>query len=67
MGPHTKGVPLELFQENRSRLGKQIQEKNKDSLVLLQGGNEISFYDTDTSYLFRQVIYIFLKYQSNHF
>lgn len=62
MGPHTKGVPLELFLENRSRLVKQIQEKNKDSLVLLQGGNEISFYDTDTSYLFRQVIYIFMKY-----
>lgn len=55
MGPQTKGVPLSLFHDNRARLVKKLQEKNKDSVVLLQGGSEISFYDTDTSYVFRQV------------
>lgn len=55
MGPNTMSVPMELFQENRSRLVSPVQEKNKDSVILLQGGSEISFYDSDTTYLFQQV------------
>lgn len=56
MGPHTAEVPLTLFYENRNRLLEKLQKSNENSLVLLQGGREVSFYDTDTSYNnFRQV------------
>lgn len=56
MGPQTEEVPLILFFENRNRLVRKLQEINKNSFVLLQGGTEVSFYDTDTTYnIFRQV------------
>lgn len=50
MGPHTLSVPLELFALNRSRLVASLKDKAENSVVLLQGGNELPFYDTDTTY-----------------
>lgn len=57
MGPGTHEVPMELFELNRQRLvEKLIQKENLgNAVVLLQGGSEIPFYDTDTAYIFRQV------------
>ncbi|XP_018325544.1 xaa-Pro dipeptidase isoform X3 [Agrilus planipennis] len=59
MGPGTYCVPPELFALNRSRLAERLNSKEipKKSVVLLQGGNEIPFNDTDTNYLFRQESY----------
>ncbi|XP_050293691.1 xaa-Pro dipeptidase isoform X2 [Anthonomus grandis grandis] len=58
MGPHTLQVPTELFALNRRRLVEALKKDNSDSLVLLQGGDEVSFYDTDTTYNnFRQESY----------
>ncbi|CAH1963457.1 unnamed protein product [Acanthoscelides obtectus] len=58
MGPHTYKVPLSLFQENRERLVNALKEKCESSVVLLQGGDEVPFYDTDITYNeFRQESY----------
>lgn len=60
MGPGTLEIPLELFDLNRKRVAEKIRTKCPiKSIILLQGGDEVPFYDTDTSYhVFRQV---FLK------
>lgn len=50
MGPHTLSVPVELFALNRSRLVTSLKDKAEDSVVLLQGGDEVPFYDTDITY-----------------
>lgn len=56
MGPGTLEVPLALFQLNRKRLVEKLQPKNLgNAVVVLQGGDDIPFYDTDTQYIFRQV------------
>lgn len=59
MGPGTHPVPLKLFETNRNRLVERLRLKNapKKSIVLLQGGDDVPFYDTDTTYLFRQESY----------
>ncbi|CAH0562011.1 unnamed protein product [Brassicogethes aeneus] len=57
MGPNTLEISPELFQLNRKRLVEALRKQNLTSVVLLQGGSEIPFYDTDTSYLFRQESY----------
>lgn len=55
LGPGTYEISTELFEINRKRLVERLQNICKDSIVVLQGGNEIPFYDTDTAYIFRQV------------
>ncbi|CAG9772882.1 unnamed protein product [Ceutorhynchus assimilis] len=58
MGPHTLQIPTELFSLNRQRLVNSLREKITDALVLLQGGEEVPFYDTDITYnVFRQESY----------
>lgn len=52
MGPGTLEVPLSLFAKNRRRLTERLQ---KGQVVVLQGGDDISHYDTDIHYVFRQV------------
>lgn len=54
MGPGTLEVPLSLFATNRQRLAEKLKP---GQVVVLQGGEDISHYDTDVSYLFRQVSY----------
>lgn len=57
MGKGTLEVPMELFALNRKRLVEALKNKNVGKgIVVLQGGDEMSFYDTDTTYNeFRQV------------
>lgn len=57
MGPGTLEVPTALFSNNRKRLVDRLKGLNveKGSVVLLQGGSEVPFNDTDTEYLYRQV------------
>lgn len=56
MGPGTLEISPQLFATNRSRLVNVLKAKNVgNAIVLLQGGSDIPFYDTDTTYLFRQV------------
>ncbi|XP_066259929.1 xaa-Pro dipeptidase [Euwallacea similis] len=58
MGAHTLPVPVDLFALNRRRLVEALKEKALDSIVLLQGGDEVPFYDTDITYnTFRQESY----------
>ncbi|XP_072931446.1 xaa-Pro dipeptidase [Epargyreus clarus] len=54
MGPGTLEVPLSLFAKNRQRLAEQLQS---GQVVVLQGGDDISIYDTDIQYVFRQESY----------
>lgn len=58
MGPDTYEVPLKLFSLNRARLSEALL-KNEDvvptAYVLLEGGTDISVYNTDVNYNFRQV------------
>ncbi|XP_041981280.1 xaa-Pro dipeptidase [Aricia agestis] len=54
MGPGTLEVPLSLFAKNRQRLAEQLKPGH---IVVLQGGDEISHYDTDVNYVFRQEAY----------
>lgn len=55
MGPHTLNISTKLFETNRKRLVDALQKVKENSTVVLQGGSEVSFYDTDTSYIFKQV------------
>ncbi|XP_018564988.1 xaa-Pro dipeptidase isoform X1 [Anoplophora glabripennis] len=57
MGPGTLEVPTALFALNRKRLVEKLQGVKKDAIVLLQGGSELPFYDTDVTYVFRQESY----------
>ncbi|XP_049875085.1 xaa-Pro dipeptidase [Pectinophora gossypiella] len=54
MGPGTYEVPLSLFAKNRQRLASQLKS---GQIVVLQGGEDISLYDTDVQYVFRQESY----------
>ncbi|KAG6463381.1 hypothetical protein O3G_MSEX013838 [Manduca sexta] len=54
MGPGTLKVPLSLFAKNRRRLAEKLQN---GQVVVLQGGEDISHYDTDIHYVFRQEAY----------
>ena len=57
-GDHTLKVPMSLFQNNRKRLVARIKAKSEvpaaGRFVILQGGVEISFNDTDINWPFRQ-------------
>lgn len=58
MGPGTHSIPLSLFRDNRQRVCNEIKKQNINETgvyILLQGGDTIGFYDTDTDYVFRQV------------
>lgn len=55
MGPGTLEIKPELFRINRNRLVEDLKTKAPNGIVFLQGGSEIPFYDTDTTYIFRQV------------
>lgn len=57
MGSGTYEVPMDLFEQNRKRLADRLRAKEGigNAVVLLQGGSDVPFYDTDTSYIFRQV------------
>lgn len=58
-GNHTLKVPMSLFQNNRKRLIKRIKANKKVSdtgtFIILEGGVEIPFNDTDIHWPFRQV------------
>lgn len=59
MGPHTLKVPAELFALNRKRLCEKLwnvsELNNKNSIIVLKGGELQNLYDTDVEYVFRQV------------
>ncbi|CAG9829078.1 unnamed protein product [Diabrotica balteata] len=57
MGSHTLEIPPILYETNRKRLVERIKKVEENSVVVLQGGSEISIYDSDTSYIFRQEAY----------
>ncbi|KAM7348078.1 dipeptidase C [Cochliomyia hominivorax] len=60
MGPETFAVPMALFRKNRQKLCAALRESSaveKGSFVLLEGGKDVSFNDTDINYLFRQESY----------
>ncbi|XP_053984440.1 xaa-Pro dipeptidase [Hylaeus volcanicus] len=57
-GDHTLKVPMSLFQNNRKRLITRLRTNTKTpiegSFVILQGGIEVPFNDTDITWPFRQ-------------
>lgn len=59
MGPDTFAVPMALFRDNRIRVAKALKEAHPSlddkSYVVVQGGVDIPFNDTDVDHLFRQV------------
>lgn len=58
MGPNTLAIPLSLFRDNRQRVCAALRttkQTTAGTIILLQGGDTINFYDTDTDYVFRQV------------
>ncbi|XP_055591666.1 xaa-Pro dipeptidase [Uranotaenia lowii] len=60
MGPHTHSIPMSMFRENREKLLRELAKKRSfegRALVLLQGGDNLSLYDTDVDYVFRQESY----------
>lgn len=58
MGRGTYEVPLELFALNRKRLVDRLKPNNLGkAIVVLQGGDDIPFYDTDICPVFRQESY----------
>lgn len=62
MGPGTLEVPLSLFKKNRTRLADGLK---RGQVVVLQGGEDISFYDTDVQYVFRQVTLLLYSLQTD--
>ncbi|XP_033216261.1 xaa-Pro dipeptidase isoform X2 [Belonocnema kinseyi] len=57
-GNHTLRVPMTLFADNRRRLIERLKAKaeveNKGSFVVLQGGADVPYDDTDVSWPFKQ-------------
>lgn len=56
-GDQTLEVSMELFAQNRDRLCGKLKELgtvSPKSVVILQGGESLSIYDTDREFLFRQ-------------
>ena len=58
-GDHTLKVSMSLFADNRRRLIERLKVKpevtNKRSFVVLQGGSDVPYDDTDVCWPFRQV------------
>lgn len=60
VGQHTLSIPMTMFKENREKVVNALKasgkiQKPSDTYILLQGGDDLSLYDTDVNYLFRQV------------
>lgn len=60
VGQHTLAIPMSMFKENREKVVNALKASGKisvpsDTYILLQGGDDLSLYDTDVNYLFRQV------------
>ncbi|XP_063982498.1 xaa-Pro dipeptidase isoform X5 [Diachasmimorpha longicaudata] len=56
-GQHTLRVPMSLFRGNRDRLIESLRKTPQvpeNAFVVLQGGDEVPFNDTDINYEFRQ-------------
>nr|XP_033339755.1 xaa-Pro dipeptidase isoform X2 [Megalopta genalis] len=57
-GNHTLKIPMSLFRNNRKRLVERINSKTNapiaKSFIVLQGGSEVPFNDTDIKWPFRQ-------------
>lgn len=60
-GEHTLKVPMSLFRNNRERLilslkkRKDLPLQDEDFFIVLEGGVEVPFNDTDVNLSFRQV------------
>uniref|UniRef100_A0A182V619 Peptidase M24 domain-containing protein n=1 Tax=Anopheles merus TaxID=30066 RepID=A0A182V619_ANOME len=59
MGSHTHAISMTLYRDNRMKVVNELQRAHNfgvDSkpVILLQGGDNISHYDTDVDYVFRQ-------------
>lgn len=54
MGPETLAIPMAMFQENREKVCNGLKPANNE-VILLEGGNDLSWYDTDVDYVFKQV------------
>lgn len=61
MGAQTHAVPMALFRKNRSKVCAALKENSitdeKGTYILLEGGKDVSFNDTDVNYSFRQESY----------
>ncbi|XP_030369453.1 xaa-Pro dipeptidase [Scaptodrosophila lebanonensis] len=61
MGPQTYAVPMSLFKHNRERsctaLLENLDKCLKSPYALLEGGKDLSLYNTDVEYVFRQESY----------
>ncbi|XP_019348486.1 xaa-Pro dipeptidase isoform X3 [Alligator mississippiensis] len=60
LGKETLQVPVALFAQNRKRLCDRLRQNKdvqKNSIVLLQGGEDAQRYCTDTGIVFRQESY----------
>lgn len=60
VGPQTLSIPMSMFKENREKVVNALKASGKvskpaDTYILLQGGDNLSLYDTDVDYVFRQV------------
>ncbi|KXJ72561.1 hypothetical protein RP20_CCG017740 [Aedes albopictus] len=58
MGAQTLPIPMTMFRENREKvIGelRKVRTFDGTALIVLQGGDNISHYDTDVDYVFRQV------------
>ncbi|XP_051159697.1 xaa-Pro dipeptidase isoform X3 [Leptopilina boulardi] len=54
-GEHTLKVPMELFANNRKRLIEGLKKvTNSGTFIVLQGGSESPYDDTDVSWPFKQ-------------
>ncbi|RMC08938.1 hypothetical protein DUI87_13933 [Hirundo rustica rustica] len=68
LGNETLKVPVALFALNRRRLCERLRQNKdvqKNSIVLLQGGEETQRYCTDTGIVFRQKHVLNYKVQKN--
>lgn len=56
MGEGTLRVPMQMHQAHRQKLCQALRARGLegDAVVLLQGGEELSVYDTDTNWDFKQ-------------
>lgn len=56
MGPETLRIPMEMFKENRAKVCNAMERvSTKNSIILLEGGSDLSWYDTDVDHVFKQV------------
>lgn len=68
MGNKSLPIPMTLFRENRIKVAtalKNVPRVNDKAVVFLAGGDNISLYDTDVDFVFRQVSSFFLLLNFN--